>query len=149
MSSYKALSDWCHLCSRFCLRKLITSNKIKEDMLHLHHHVVSTIKRPSLLTSWRSSLYWTNYFTDFVGNKVQPTTPQLVACHCLLSMVLFLFSLGAITYNRLPGDFLFHVLMWLRFFCTRRKLSVQLPFLICFGQFFSRHLWFQNLDGQY
>ena len=70
MSSYKALSDWCHLCSRFCLRKLITSNKIEEDMLHLHHHVVSTIKRPSLLTSWRSSLYWTNYFTDFVGNKV-------------------------------------------------------------------------------
>ena len=65
--------------------------------------------------------------------------------HHLLSMVLFLFSLGAITYNRLPGDFLFHVLMWLGFFCTRRKLSVQLPFLICFGQFFGRYLWFHKL----
>ena len=146
MSSYKALSDWCHLCSRFCLRKLITSNKIEEDMLHLHHHVVSTIKRPSLLTSWRSSLYWTNYFTDFVGNKVH-NRPLLSLWHATssLSMVLFLFSLGAITYNRLPGDFLFHVLMWLGFFCTRRKLSVQLPFLICFGQFFGRYLWFQKL----
>ena len=150
MSSYKALSDWCHLCSRFCLRKLITSNKIEEDMLHLHHHVVSTIKRPSLLTSWRSSLYWTNYFTDFVGNKVH-NRPLLSLWHATssLSMVLFLFSLGAITYNRLPGDFLFHVLMWLGFFvqgenyrCSYHSLSVLANFLA--GTYGSK-----NLDGQY
>ena len=131
MSSYKALSDWCHLCSRFCLRKLITSNKIEEDMLHLHHHVVSTIKRPSLLTSWRSSLYWTNYFTDFVGNKVQPTTPQLVACHLLSLHGTFLVLPWCYHLQQAPWGLFISCTYVVRIFLYKEKIvgAVTIPYL--------------------
>ena len=68
-----------------------------------------------------------------------------MACHLLSLRGTFLVLPWCYHLQQAPWGLFISCTYVVRIFCTRRKLSVQLPFLICFGQFFGRYLWFQKL----